>query len=81
MRKSRDKSDRRVLKERAEKIRRHAELVEARAYWVDNMKRIANGLTVFSTRVNAAIDANEHSMVQASAELAGFLRFLRHISR
>lgn len=79
--KSRNNSDMRVLKERAEKIRRHAELVEARAYWVDNIKRVANGLAVFSARVNATIDVNEHTLVQALAELEGFQRFLRRISR
>ena len=79
--KSRNNSDMRVLKERAEKIRRHAELVEARAYWVDNIKRVANGVAVFSARVNATIDVNEHTLVQALAELEGFQRFLRRISR
>ena len=79
--KSRNKADMRELKERAEKIRRHAELVEARGYWVDNIRLIANGLAVFLTRLNAVIDINEHTLVQASAELAGFQRFLRRISR
>ncbi|OZY40350.1 hypothetical protein CJF43_18450 [Pseudomonas fragi] len=79
--KSRNKADMRKLKERAEKIRRHAELVEARGYWVDNIRLIANGLTVFLTRSNEVIDINEHMLVQASAELTGFQRFLRRISR
>ena len=79
--KSRNKADMRKLKERAEKIRRHAELVEARGYWVDNIRLIANGLTVFLTRSNEVIDINEHMLVHASAELTGFQRFLRRISR
>ena len=79
--KSRNKADMRELKERAEKIRRHAELVEARGYWVDNIRLIANGLAVFLTRLHAVIDINEHRLVQTSAELAGFQRFLRRISR
>lgn len=79
--KNKNRTDVRALIERAEKIRRHAELVEARAYWVDNMKRIANAMAVFSSKVNTAIDVNEHTMVQTSAELAGFQRFLRRIAR
>ena len=79
--KSRNKADMRKLKERAEKIRRHAELVEARGYWVDNIRLIANGLTVFLTRSNEVIDINEHMLVHASVELTGFQRFLRRISR
>ena len=79
--KSRNKADMRKLKERAEKIRRHAELVEARGYWVDNIRLIANGLTVFLTRSNEVIDINEHMLVHASAELTSFQRFLRRISR
>ena len=74
-------TDARVLKERAEKIRRHAELVEARAYWVDNMRLVVRGLGVFISRAHSTTEVNANAMQQASAELAGFQRFLRRISR
>ena len=79
--KNKNMTDARVLKERAEKIRRHAELVEARAYWVHNMRLVAKGLAVFIARVHSTTEVNENSMQQASVELAGFQRFLRSISR
>lgn len=81
MLKSKNMTDARGLKERAEKIRRHAELVEARTYWVDNMKRVARGLGEFIARVHSTTEVNEHLIQQVSAELAGFQRFLRQISR
>ena len=79
--KNKNMTDARVLKERAEKIRRHAELVEARAYWVDNMRLVTKGLAVFIARVHSTTEASVNSMQHASAELTGFQRFLRQISR
>ena len=79
--KNKNMTDARVLKARAEQIRRHAELVDARAYWVHNMRLVAKGLAVFIARVHSTTEVNEHSMQQALAELAGFQRFLRRISR
>lgn len=79
--KNKNQTDAQGLKERAEKIRRHTELVEARAYWVDSIRLVARGLTVFLARIQATTEVNEYSMLQASAELAGFKRFLRRISR
>ena len=70
-----------VLRERAQKILRHAELVEARACWVDNMRLVAKVMTEFSARLTVTAQLSEHSMQQASAELSGFKRFLRRISR
>lgn len=78
---NKNRTDARSFKERAEKIRRHTELVEARAYWVENLRLVAQGLSVFLARVRATTEVNEHSMLQASAELSGFQRFLRRISR
>ena len=79
--KNKNMTDARVLKERAEQIRRHAELVEARAYWVHNMRLVAKGIAVFIARVHPTTEVNENSIQQVSAELAGFQRFLRRISR
>lgn len=79
--KNKNNADARVLKERADKIRRHAELVEARAYWVCNMRLVASGISVFLTRLSATTQVHEGSMRQVLAELAGFQRFLRRISR
>ena len=79
--KYKNQADVQALKERSEKIRRHAELVEARAYWVDNMRSVARGMAAFSARVNPTAQVNEASMQNASAELAGFQQFLRRISR
>lgn len=78
---NKNKTDARVLQERAQKIRRHAELVEVRACWVANIRLVAKGMGVFIARVRATTEVDEHLLRQTSAELAGFLGFLRRISR
>ena len=72
-------ADARVLKAREAKIQNHAALVEARAHWVDNMRRVPEGLEAFSARLRSTSVVSEAFMQQTSDELSELLVFLRQI--
>lgn len=72
-------ADARVLKAREAKILSHTALVEARAHWVDNMRRVPEGLEAFSARLRSTSVVSEAFMQQTSDELSELLVFLRQI--